>query len=262
MTPKRCAGWAVDSNRCLIRCSKLTRPSSPYKAYHSLGCYMFRLRRRALGYGLGDLYVRWSRTKRHPKLCEGWTIRDGVIATCAKPFTAGTTRQKHHTVECMYQTKRWRKIGYLLGDPVRRICGYRNCKKGEGGTRGTFDRIRRRKGGVDFWCDGRCAAAERRVREADSIATQLEEFELLKRRMKSKTGPGRGRKKDKETDTRIELMAERSAQGKSLRAMSTEVFPEKKHDPDAAYVDIRKLASKYRQQFEEAKRRFLTPQQV
>jgi hypothetical protein len=90
----------------------------------------------------------------------------------------------------------------------------------------------------------------------------LEEFELLKRRMKSKTGPGRGRKKDKETDKRIELMAERSAQGKSLRAMSTEVFPEKKHDPDAAYVDIRKLASKYRQQFEEAKRRFLTPQQV
>ncbi len=182
----RCIGMIVDSNHILIQCSETVPAgetrisygsgrdpryhSRAYLLYHSKECYMFTLRRRRLGYVLGDPYLKWSRTKRHAKLCEGWTIRDGIIATCSKPFTAGTTLQKHHSLACMYQTRRWRKIGYRLGESVRRTCAYRNCSKGEGGSPGTFDRIRHRKGDVDYWCDGRCAAAEQRAREAERVA--------------------------------------------------------------------------------------------
>jgi len=166
----QCIGWTVDSNNILVRCSESESGSSPYIGYHSLDCYNFTFRRRKLGYALGDPYHQWRRTKRHQELCEGWTIRDGIIAKCAALFTGKTTRQKHHSLACMYKTRRWRKIGYHLRDSVRRTCAYRDCTKGAGGRPGTFDRIKLNKETGVYWCDGRCAAAEERALEAERIA--------------------------------------------------------------------------------------------
>jgi hypothetical protein len=65
----------------------------------------------------------------------------------------------------------------------------------------------------------------------------------------------RGRPRDKDTSRKLELMAKLSLQGKSLRAMSAEVYPERKHSPTVAYNNVRWLASNYRAEFEAAKRR-------
>lgn len=164
-------GMVVDSNHVLIQCPAKRRAAGPYLNYHSKACYMWTLRRRLDGLGLGDTYIKWSRQKRHsPQRCQGWSVQDGAIAQCAETFTAVTTSQKHHSLACLHRTRVWRKkIGYHLGDSVRRTCAYRNCKKGDGGHRATFDRIRRAATG-DYYCDQRCAAAEQRAREDDRVA--------------------------------------------------------------------------------------------
>jgi predicted transcriptional regulator len=65
-----------------------------------------------------------------------------------------------------------------------------------------------------------------------------------------------GRPMDEDTIKRLDLMGKLSAQGKSLRAMSLEVYPEKKHTPDAAYASVRKLASLYPDAYKSAKLRY------
>jgi hypothetical protein len=63
-----------------------------------------------------------------------------------------------------------------------------------------------------------------------------------------------GRPKDPETDRKLELMAKLAVkEGQSLRAMSTLVFPDKRHTPEAAYASTRKLASDYRADLEAKK---------
>jgi hypothetical protein len=177
-SPGRCIGMVVDSNHILVQCPAKVKPgeyslrdhSKSYVRYHSKACYMWTRRRQRDGLALGDIYIKWQRRKHHqPKRCQGWIVRDGVIAQCTETFTAVTTRQKHHSLACMYQTRRWRKIGYRPGDSVRRTCGYRNCKKGDGGTRKTFDRIGRNKSGQHFCCNLH-NTAESNARMGDRLA--------------------------------------------------------------------------------------------
>jgi hypothetical protein len=126
-----------------------------------------------LGYRAGQVYVKGAHKKEHPpKLCRtGWTIRDGRIAECLQPFTRGRTDKEYHSTKCLFQTRRWRELGYHLGDSVRRTCAYRNCRKSEGGTRKSFDRVKRSPTG-EYYCPGSThAQREREAREIDRVRT-------------------------------------------------------------------------------------------
>ena len=173
---KACIGLVVDSaTRRLVRCPKSFRPARANRKYHSKQCYDWTWRRLSDRFSLGDLYVKGQHRKRHaPKTCGGWAILDGVFAPCEEAFTQGRADKKYHSLECFRRTRRWRQIGYHLGDAVRRTCAYRNCKKGFGGTRGTFDQIHRSLKSGRYFCDHRCQAAENRARDAERIARELE----------------------------------------------------------------------------------------
>jgi hypothetical protein len=67
----------------------------------------------------------------------------------------------------------------------------------------------------------------------------------------------RGRPRGEDTEKKLELMARLSVDGKSLRAMSLDIYPERKSSPAAAYANVRWLASHYRSEFEAAKQRLL-----
>lgn len=71
----------------------------------------------------------------------------------------------------------------------------------------------------------------------------------------AKQKDGRGRRPDPATLKRVELMAELSLQGLSLSAMSVRIYPERKHSPDAAYANTRRLRLDYKAEFEAAKLR-------
>jgi hypothetical protein len=178
--PARCIGWVTDDSQILVRCPEVFTPTSAHMKYHSPDCQQWTGNRRSLGYCLGQVYVEGRHTKRHPpKLCqEGWAIRNGKIAECTEPFTRGRTDKRYHSSFCFHQTRRWRKIGYHLGDSVRRKCAYRNCKKGADGNRGTFDQIHRSLKSGNYFCDPRCNAAEKRAREAERVAAQLADAEV------------------------------------------------------------------------------------
>jgi len=173
---RHCIGLMPDRNGILVQCPEVFAPVKADKEYHSTACYNWTFQRLALGYRKGDPYRKGAHTKQHPpKICkEGWTIRDGLIAVCGEPFTRGRTDKKYHSTECLFRTRRWRELGYHLKDSVRQECAYRNCRKGEGGARGTFDRIHRSKSGL-YWRDARCKAAETRAQRADKIAAKLAE---------------------------------------------------------------------------------------
>jgi hypothetical protein len=161
----------------LVACPETVRPGthgSRYAKYHSTSCYNWTWHRRRDHLHLGERYIKGEHTKEHsPKQCQaGWTIQDGVIAPCIELFTQGRTDKIYHSSECFFQTRRWRQLGYSLGDLVRRTCTYRRCKKGDGGARGTFDQIHRSKSGR-YFCDPRCKAAENRACEADKIAKEM-----------------------------------------------------------------------------------------
>jgi hypothetical protein len=59
---RRCIGWTVDSRYILVRCPELFTPTTAAdgrpKKYHSTKCLMWTFARRALGYVLGDVYIK------------------------------------------------------------------------------------------------------------------------------------------------------------------------------------------------------------
>lgn len=139
-------------------------------------------------------------TRPVPRLCVGWTIRNGTISTCAIPFTQGQAKKKFHSVVCLNQMLRWKKLGYQLGDSIRRTCAYRKCEKGELGTRGVFDRLQRNPSG-EYFCTKWHSEAERRARKADKIAERLAEAErILAQHPAKDTGNGTGHKVGRKPD--------------------------------------------------------------
>ncbi len=249
-TRRHCAGMALDSNGKFVQCPKTFTRIRSHQKFHSHECYEQTWHWKICGHVLGEVYVRGRHIKTHaPKACEGWTRRDGVITKCEVQFTPDSTRQKYHSNECLHTTRRLREQDLHVGQSQLRTCGYRNCKKGPGGTRGTFVRAYRR--GSGFFCDGRCNAAERRCRKDDELAklralAQSQEA-FPKREPSSVT---RGRKKDPDTLAKIALAAKFTLSGKSQRAMSRDLYPERKYSPDAAYTNTRKLFSLFRSQIE------------
>jgi hypothetical protein len=166
---QRCAGWSLNSKHKFVQCPKAFTPTRSTQIYHSHDCYLQTWRWRGEHHVLGEIYVRGRHIKPHaPQACKGWTKTDGVIVECGIIFTPRNAHQEYHSPACLYQTRRWRLQGLHLGDSQRRICSYRNCKKGSGGTRNTFIRPHRR--GSRFFCDGRCNAAEKRCLEAERVA--------------------------------------------------------------------------------------------
>jgi hypothetical protein len=171
---KRCIGLAPDRNGILVQCPVVFRPIHPKKKYHTTACYSWTFQRRSRGVVPGDKYVKGAHVKQHPpKLCKkGWTIRDGRIAECLQPFTRGRTDKEYHSTKCAFQTLRWRNTGHYLGECVRRTCAYRNCRNGEGGTKGTFNRVKRSPTGKYYCPRSTHATREREARIVDHLLAQ------------------------------------------------------------------------------------------
>lgn len=164
---RQCIGLVVDpATQLLVRCPEFVTGRSN-RRYHSKRCYEWTWHRYGDHFQLGDRYVKGQHRKQHPvKLCSGWTIRDGVIAECAEPFNRGRSDKRHHTLQCFHRTRRWRRIGFNLGDRVGVVCANRKCKR-------AFIPLHLSPKQQDHFCNQRCRAAEYRNREADSIAAQL-----------------------------------------------------------------------------------------
>jgi hypothetical protein len=116
---KRCAGMALDSKHILVRCSESLRPIRTTRRYHSPACAGWTRARRAQHLHLGDSYIKGRRTKRPswpPKVCKGWTVREGVIAKCAESFAPASAVQKYHSIECGLWTRARRAQLLRLGD--------------------------------------------------------------------------------------------------------------------------------------------------
>jgi hypothetical protein len=168
--PKRCIGMVADSNHILVQCPETWR-TTRFKLYHSQACQAWTLHRRQHGLALGDSYFKHRFTLKYPpgQCQKGWTIRGGVIAKCAEPFTRHSTLKQYHSAACTQRTLAWQRLGRRLGDSVRRTCAYRDCHEGEGGTRKTFDRLARNKSGLYFCCKAH-KMAELHARVADRVA--------------------------------------------------------------------------------------------
>jgi transposase len=166
-----CIGLTPDTNNILVQCPELFTPYRVGQQYHSTACYSWTFNRLQLGYRLDDVYVKGAHTKRYPpEVCKkGWTIRDGILTACTEPFVRNSrTVTEYHSPACRQRTRRWKSLGYHLTDSVRRQCAYRNCAKGEGGTRKRFDRVKRSPTGEYFCCHPH-VAREREARATDRL---------------------------------------------------------------------------------------------
>jgi hypothetical protein len=95
--------------------------------------------------------------------------------------------------------------------------------------------------------------------EVENLRIEYEKAKTTLEQMKAAQldSPGtRGRPISKETFRKVDLMGKLKAQGKSLRAMKFDIYPEHKNTPDAAYDNVRRLASDYREEFEAATLRY------
>jgi len=194
--PKICIGWAL-RNGVITSCGEIFLPDHANHKYHSADCERWTCRRREQGLHLGDLYSKHKRVRcqLQSKTCSGWTIRDGVIAMCSKPFQAEDAAHEYHSQQCREQTGRWKKKWALkLGMSVRKQCAYRKCTKGEDGGKKLFDRIKAgRRGSNQWFCCRLHAHYEAQERRLDRIREQAKAEALVVGKPKGK--PGRKPKK-------------------------------------------------------------------
>jgi hypothetical protein len=242
-TRRICKGWTV-LNGIVAKCpEQVTRNRNGSRRYHSVRCGVRTRTMRLAGSVLGGTYVRYRATKHQVlRPCKEWIIRNSIILECGQLFKP---QRRHDASSCPKHTpsrhrRKWSGLGYHLDDSIRKTCAYRNCKKGEGGTRKTFDRIHRSPSGGYYCCESHSnLESQAHIREINKEI--VARADLILAQQAQQTTNKKVRPLSKETAARITAYACLSIQNVSNWDKGPLMYP-KQNIRDNAYKSVVEFA--------------------